>query len=81
MFLYDILASTQFISVSYILSSTFYFHHVLELCFLLAFYKNRVLIQGPRVRRFETSLWFEILLPSQGEKALYLHDVMQMIKM
>ena len=34
------LALTQFISFSYILSSSFYLYHVLEPYFLLAFYKN-----------------------------------------
>ena len=42
LFFYAILALTQFVSVSYILSLTFYLHHVLVLCFLLAFYKNCV---------------------------------------
>ena len=42
LFFCAILALTQFVSVSYILSLTFYLHHVLVLCFLLAFYKNCV---------------------------------------
>ena len=41
MFFNAILALTQFIGVLYILSSTFYLHYVLMLCFLLK--KNLVL--------------------------------------
>ena len=40
--------------ISYISSSAFYLHHVLVLCFLFAFYKNWVSIQGPKSQKVWT---------------------------
>ena len=50
MFFYAILVLTQFVGVSSILSSTFYLHPVLVLCFLLAFVKISI---DPRAQESE----------------------------
>ena len=56
---YAILALTQFIGVLFILSLIFHLHYVLVLCFLLAFYKNWVSIQGPKSQKVwdESMVW------------------------